>query len=75
MDAMKYMRWKDALNINNKNLDEVVRDSKKINSGYKTYLDDNPYKEKRKELMKRKERLINRIIELTKQGVEKYDGK
>lgn len=75
LDAQRYMRWKDALDYNNKYLEENIRESKKINSGYQEYLKSNPYKTKKKELSGLKKKLIDRIIELTKQGYEKYDGK
>lgn len=72
---MKYMRWKDALDYNNKYLDEATRESKKTNSAYQNYLQDNPYKQKKKELEEKKQKYTNRIIELSKQGYDKYDGK
>ena len=75
VDATRYLRWKDALDINNKNLEEVLRQLKLVTSEYQKYLDENPHKAERRELMERKERLINRIILLTKQGVNNYDGK
>jgi len=75
MDAQKYMRWKDALNYNNANLENVMSESKKVNSAYQKYLQENPHKNKKKELSQRKEKLINRILELSRQGYEGYDGK
>jgi hypothetical protein len=74
-DVTRYMRWKDAIDYANKNLEEIVRESRQVNSKYQNYLAENPYKEKRKQLNERKEKTIQRIIDLSKQGYEKYDGK
>jgi hypothetical protein len=75
LDAQRYMRWKDALDYNNKYLEENIREGRKVNTGYQEYLKANPYKTKKNELKKQKQKLIDRIIELTKQGYDKYDGK
>jgi hypothetical protein len=75
MDAMKQMRWSDALKHNKKNLDECVKEAKKINTGYQKYLAENPYKNKRKEYEDRRAKLTARILELIDQGSENYDGK
>lgn len=75
MDAMKYMRWSDALKYTKKSLDECVRDAKKVNTSYQNYLSANPYKNKKKELEERRKKLTSRILELIEQGGDRYDGK
>jgi hypothetical protein len=75
IDAQKFMRWKDALDENNRILSQVIAEARHINSQYQEYLKENPYKRRRKELQLKKEKTILRIIELTKQGHENYDGK
>jgi len=75
IEAQRYMKWKDALDYNNKMLDDVVKQSKVTNTAYQNYLKKNPHKNLNTELKQRKEKLIKRIIELTRQGYERYDGK
>lgn len=75
MDALKYMRWKDALDHYNRLLDDVVKEAKPVNTEYQKYLRNNPYKKRKKELEELRDKHTARIIELTKQGYEKYDGK
>lgn len=71
----KYLRWKDALDHYNRMLDDVVKDAKPVNSDYQKYLLANPYKKRKIELEKLREKYTARIIELSKQGMDKYDGK
>lgn len=75
MDISKYMRWKESLDYNTKLLDKLVFEAKTINSNYQKYIKQNPYKQKKTEYAKQKQKTIDRILELTRQGVDNYDGK
>lgn len=75
MNAQRYLRWKDALDHNNRLLDDVVKEAKPVNTEYQKYLRNNPYKKRKIELAHLREKYTERIIELTKQGYENYDGK
>lgn len=72
---MKYMKYLDALKYNKKNLDEVAEELKKVSTGYQNYLQANPFKQKRKDLAGKKEKIIARIFEIINQGIEHYDGR
>jgi gas vesicle protein len=75
MDAMKQLRWSDALKYTKKNLDDCVREAKKINTAYQKYLTENPHKQKKKEYADKRAKLTERIMELIEKGPEQYDGK
>lgn len=75
INAQRYIRWKDALDHYNRLLDDAVKEAKPIGTAYTKYLKENPYKKRKKELAEQKAKHTARIIKLTKQGYEKYDGK
>jgi hypothetical protein len=75
MDAMKYMRWSDALKYTKVQLDHIVREAKKVNTAYQKYLQENPHKEKKTELAKKREELTQKILKLIDVGADKWDGK
>jgi hypothetical protein len=75
VDITKYMRWKESLDYNNNLLEKTVAECKGVNTSYQKYMVQNPYKLKRKELKEKKDKIIERILQLAKQGVDGYDGK
>ena len=75
MDAIKFMKWSDALKYTKKNLNDIVEKQKKINSAYQKYLTANPHKEEKKKYEDVRAKLTARILELAEQGYERYDNK
>lgn len=73
-DAMRYIRWKDALTHYKNLLNEVTVEAKTVNSSYQKYLKDNPYKEKKNKLEKKKREYTKKILDLVEEGDQNYKG-
>ena len=69
----KWKRYEEALRFERNKLKEDVEKYKMVNADYTAYLNDNPYKEDRKKLAKRKEEHTQKILELIDTGYEKYN--
>ena len=69
----KWKRYEEALQFERNKLKEDVEKYKMVNADYTAYLNDNPYKEDRKKLAKRKEEHTQKILELIDTGYEKYN--
>ena len=68
----KYLQWQDALQHYKKLLDSVVKDAKSVNTNYQKYLQDNPFKDKRKLLAEKRKQYTKKILDLVEQGHTNY---
>lgn len=68
----RFMRFQEALQFERNRLKEIVEQAKKVNTSYTLYLRDNPYKEDKSKLQKRRKEVTEKILELIDLGYEKY---
>lgn len=68
----RWLRFEEALQFERQKLNEIVEKAKKINTDYQVYLRDNPYREDRNKLVKKRREVTEKILTLIDTGHEKY---